>query len=98
MLTVETEVDLGLEFIGVEPQVALFPAHQVEERVGDLLSDELLEHVGLDVSLVHQDLTELAIGLVLLLDLHQALGLAQLLLRDDSRANKPLARGLDRPA
>jgi hypothetical protein len=44
--------------LGLEAQVALFPPEQVEERVVDLLLDEVLEHLAVEVALVDEDLAE----------------------------------------
>jgi len=68
---------------GDDPVLALLPAEEIEQRRVDLLVDEVLHHLGLDVTLVDEDLAQATPGLLLLLDLLETQGLPQLLLRDD---------------
>ena len=58
----QAQVDFGAHLIGLEAQLALFPAHEVEECVGDLVAHDVLEHVGFHVALVHQYLAEFAVA------------------------------------
>ncbi len=80
--------------LGLEAKVAGLPTEQVEQRIVDLLLDEVLEQLAVEVTLVDEDLAQTPAGLLLLLDLLKAERLPQLLLRDHARLDEALAERL----